>query len=57
MPIGAYPVGAWVCLYMPCGACRQVMAEFAGPDLPVIIAGVGLRRLRDLLPEAFTLGS
>src|SRR5207249_3460446 len=20
---------------MPCGACRQVMAEFGGPDLPV----------------------
>jgi cytidine deaminase len=49
------PAGAAASLYMPCGACRQVMAEFAGPDLPVTIAGVGLRRLRDLLPEAFTL--
>jgi cytidine deaminase len=51
------PAEAAASLMMPCGACRQVMAEFAGPDLPVIIAGVGLRRLRDLLPEAFILGS
>lgn len=39
----------------PCGACRQVLAEF-GLDLP--IDGVGSRtavrwRLADLLPEAF----
>jgi cytidine deaminase len=39
----------------PCGACRQVLAEF-GLDLP--IDGVGSRktitwRLSDLLPEAF----
>ena len=39
----------------PCGACRQVLAEF-GLDLP--IAGVGSKRtvnwrLADLLPAAF----
>ena len=39
----------------PCGACRQVLAEF-GLDLP--IDGVGSKRtvtwrLSDLLPEAF----
>ena len=39
----------------PCGACRQVLAEF-GPDLP--IEGVGLKtavkwRLAELLPSAF----
>ena len=39
----------------PCGACRQVLAEF-GLDLP--IEGVGLRtavkwRLSELLPAAF----
>jgi cytidine deaminase len=39
----------------PCGACRQVLAEF-GPDL--LIDGVGSKRtvtwrLSDLLPHAF----
>lgn len=40
----------------PCGACRQVLYEFA-PDLQVILANLQGRqkkmRLRDLLPEAF----
>jgi len=42
----------------PCGACRQVLYEFA-PDMRVILATTGgLRRattLRELLPDAFTL--
>jgi len=40
----------------PCGACRQVLAEFA-PDLPVIsCAGPETKEwtIRDLLPAAFT---
>jgi cytidine deaminase len=40
----------------PCGACRQVLAEF-GLDLEVITAGPTSERrwrLRELLPEAFT---
>ncbi len=45
----------------PCGACRQVMAEFCGPDLPIYTAP--LRRLGryethtlgELLPRAFRL--
>ena len=42
----------------PCGACRQVLAEFA-PDVLVRYRGAGgrwiSRRLRALLPDAFTL--
>lgn len=41
----------------PCGACRQVMAEFA-PDLPVLVlegsGKVHELNLRDLLPSAFS---
>ena len=40
----------------PCGACRQVLAEFA-ESLPVLLANRSCRvlcDLRDLLPQAFT---
>lgn len=42
----------------PCGLCRQVMSEFAAPDLEVIIGdGKGKEQVwkfTDLLPLAFT---
>lgn len=45
----------------PCGACRQRLREFAGPDVAVHVAGPdGIRgrfRLGDLLPDAFALGT
>jgi cytidine deaminase len=45
----------------PCGACRQVLAEFASGDAPVILAapqGAELVRhtVGALLPAGFTLG-
>ena len=45
----------------PCGACLQVLAEFCGPDLPVILAPLNKSEcvetlsLGDLLPHAFSL--
>lgn len=42
----------------PCGACRQVMAEFCGPDMAVTLVGehgVSMETtVGDLLPYAFT---
>lgn len=40
---------------MPCGACRQVMAEFMESDTTVIVDGAGVWSLTDLLPVAFRL--
>jgi cytidine deaminase len=40
---------------MPCGACRQVMAELMGLDGEVLVDGVGRFTVSDLLPRAFTL--
>jgi cytidine deaminase len=40
----------------PCGACRQLLAEF-GLDMEIITVGPQSERrfrLRELLPEAFT---
>jgi cytidine deaminase len=42
---------------LPCGACRQMLAEF-GLDLEIVAVGPSQQRqwtLRDLLPDAFTL--
>ena len=42
----------------PCGACRQVMAEFAADDMEVYLVsdeGVEKHTLAELLPNAFRL--
>ena len=43
----------------PCGACRQVLAEFGAPDVPVVGEHVDGRRktwtIGELLPAAFSL--
>jgi cytidine deaminase len=42
----------------PCGMCLQTLAEFGGPELPVVLVGKGGVReettLGELLPRAFT---
>ena len=40
---------------MPCGACRQVIAEHLAPDARIAIDGGGQFSVGDLLPFAFTL--
>lgn len=43
----------------PCGACRQVLAEFCGPDMDIYVAArehldkPRHLKLRDLLPDFF----
>lgn len=40
----------------PCGACRQVLAEFAGPGVPILFAlaeGTRETTIGALLPDAF----
>ena len=45
-------------LCTPCGACRQRLSEFAGPDTPVHVCGLdGVRAsftLGELLPHGFS---
>lgn len=40
---------------MPCGACLQVISEFAKPNIQIYIDGVGDFELSDLLPSPFHL--
>ena len=42
----------------PCGACRQVLAEFIAPDAPVVFPasdGVRVMAFSDVLPLAFDM--
>ena len=40
---------------MPCGACRQVMSEFATRSFVAIVDEVGSFNMHQLLPKAFRL--
>lgn len=40
---------------MPCGACRQVMAELLAPSAEIYVDGVGVFAMEQLLPGAFKL--
>jgi len=45
----------------PCGACRQVLAEFCGPDFPIYVASGAdtyeTTTLDELLPHSFDFRS
>ena len=49
------PDGSEPSLLMPCGACRQVLAEFADLEIPVVVDRAGTFTLGELLPHAFRL--
>jgi cytidine deaminase len=40
---------------MPCGACRQVMAEFGDAELEVLVDRLGRFRLAEIFPDPFKL--
>jgi cytidine deaminase len=42
------------CFY-PCGACLQVISEFARPNTQILLNNGEIFFLRDLLPTPFTL--
>lgn len=44
-----------IACFSPCGACLQVIAEFADDTTDIVLDGCGCYKLRDLLPRAFTL--
>jgi len=41
--------------HMPCGACRQVMAEFGDDETRVLVQGIAEFRLGELLKHPFRL--
>lgn len=49
------PAGGPTSWRMPCGACRQVIAEFADENTVVDVDGVGEFKLASILPEPFSL--
>jgi cytidine deaminase len=39
--------------HMPCGACRQVMAEFGNENTRILVHGIGTYCLGELLQHPF----
>ncbi len=55
--VGGHEGDALAALCAPCGVCRQVMAEFCEPEMPVILGTpeqMTVTTLGELLPHAFT---
>ena len=55
--VAVHNLNATAC--QPCGACRQTIAEFAGPEVVIVFPGPGgspqTCTLADLLPSSFKL--
>lgn len=49
------PAGSEPSHLTPCGACRQVLAEFARPETPIVVDRVGTFTLAEIMPMAFRL--
>jgi cytidine deaminase len=49
------PSGEDISGHMPCGACRQVMAEFGKDNTRILVQGIGSFRLGELLKHPFRL--
>jgi cytidine deaminase len=49
------PPGSPPTMFMPCGACRQFMAEFVDAAFPVLIDGIGEFRFDEIFPFPFVL--
>jgi len=49
------PPGSPATMFMPCGACRQFLAEFVDAAFPVLIDGVGAFRFDEIFPYPFVL--
>jgi cytidine deaminase len=41
--------------FRPCGACLQVIAEFANDSTVILLDGIGVFKLRDFMPAPFSL--
>lgn len=40
---------------MPCGACRQVIAQFASAETDILVDGLGVFKLKDIFPQPFEI--
>lgn len=49
------PPGSPAELKIPCGACRQVMAEFAGGDMILLLDGAAESSLAEIFPRPFRM--
>lgn len=58
LAVASEKTGCGAAAFPPCGVCRQALAEFCAPDMPVFVCGkadaIRAYTLGELLPFAFT---